>query len=91
MTATEDSKALMCRITEEIWNNGRVELIDELIAEDFVDHVGMPGIDGNGRARYRASIELDAGSVYRLQNGQAAERWGITDDLAIMRQLGILG
>ena len=58
MTATKDSKALMCRITEEIWNNGRVELIDELIAEDFVDHVDMPGLDGNGRARYRASIEL---------------------------------
>jgi hypothetical protein len=29
---TEESKALMWRITDEIWNNGRLDLIDELIA-----------------------------------------------------------
>jgi steroid delta-isomerase-like uncharacterized protein len=57
MGVTEDSKALMWRITEEIWNNGRLELIDELIAEDLIDHVELPGLEGSGRARYRASIE----------------------------------
>jgi predicted ester cyclase len=58
MGVTEESKALMWRITDEIWNNGRLELIDELIAEDLVDHVEVPGLVGSGRARYRASIEL---------------------------------
>ena len=58
MGATEESKALMWRITDEIWNNGRLDLIDELIAEDLVDHVELAGLEGSGRARYRASVEL---------------------------------
>ena len=44
------------RITEEIWNKGRLDLIDELIAEDLVDRVELAGLGGRGRARYRASI-----------------------------------
>jgi steroid delta-isomerase-like uncharacterized protein len=139
MGVTEDSKALMWRITEEIWNNGRLELIDELIAEDLVDHVEVAGLEGSGRARYRASIEnmraafpdyrnpLDfviaedafavsygrstgthRGEFYgipptgrtidvptfgilRFEDGQAVERWGFADNLAIMQQLGLMG
>src|SRR5262249_32956059 len=51
-------ETLLRRITEEIWNDRRVELVDELIAEDLVDHVDLPGIDGTGRSRYRASLAL---------------------------------
>jgi predicted ester cyclase len=139
MAATEDSKALMWRITEEIWNNGRLELINELIAEDLVDHVELAGLEGNGRARYRASVEitraafpdyanpldfvLAAGAfavsygrskgthrgeylgiaptgrsfdvptvgILRFANGQAVERWGMSDNLAMMQQLGLMG
>ena len=50
MGATEDSKALMWRITEEIWNNGRVEFVDEFIAEDLIDHLEVPGLEVRGRA-----------------------------------------
>ena len=57
MGTTEESKALMWRITDEIWNEGRLELIDELIADDLTDHVELVGLEGTGRARYRASIE----------------------------------
>ena len=46
---SEESKALMWRITEEIWNQGRTDLIDELIADDFVDHFDLPGLDATGR------------------------------------------
>ena len=53
-----DLKALLRRITDEIWNEGRLELIDELIAEDFVDHVDMPGLELVGRPRYRHSVEI---------------------------------
>jgi predicted ester cyclase len=139
MGITEDSKALMWRITDEIWNNGRLDLIDELIAEDLVDHVDLAGLEGSGRARYRASIEMmraafpdyrnpldfviaeDAFAVsygrstgthrgeflgiqatgrkidvptfgiLRFANGQAVERWGFADNLAIMQQLGLMG
>lgn len=55
---TEDSATLMRRITEEIWDHGRIELVDELIAEDFVDHVDYPGIETTGCQRYRDSVEL---------------------------------
>ena len=44
------------RITDEIWNQGRVEVIPELIAEDLVDHIDLAGIEGSGRQRYRASV-----------------------------------
>jgi predicted ester cyclase len=139
MWATEDSKALMWRITNKIWNEGRLELIDELIAEDLVDHVEVPGLVGSGRARYRASIELTRAGfpdfqnpldfvlgdgafavsygrstgthqgeyfgipptnrkidvptygMLRFENGQAVERWGLTDNLLILRQLGLMG
>jgi predicted ester cyclase len=139
MGASEDSKALMWRITDEIWNNGRRDLIDELIAEELVDHVELAGLEGSGRTRYRASIEMmraafpdyrnplefvlaeDAFAVsygrstgthqgeffgipptgrkidvatwgiLRFENGQAVERWGLADNLAIMQQLGLMG
>jgi predicted ester cyclase len=57
MTSVE-CEALLRRITEEIWNGRRLDLVDELIAEGFVDHVDMPGLDGHGRDRYLASVKL---------------------------------
>jgi predicted ester cyclase len=126
MGVTEDSKALMWRITDEIWNNGRF------------DHVDVPGLVGSGRARYRASIEtlraafldyrnpldfviadgafavsygrstgthrdeffgvpptgrpidVPTFGILRFHNGQAVERWGFADNLAIVQQLGLM-
>jgi predicted ester cyclase len=57
MTRVE-SEALLRRITEEIWNGRRHDLVDELIAEDLVDHVDMPGLNGTGRDRYLASVKM---------------------------------
>jgi len=65
---SEASKALMWRITEEIWNQNHPELIDELIAEDLVDHVELPGVEATGRARYRASVELMRAAFPDFQN-----------------------
>jgi predicted ester cyclase len=65
---SEASKAFMWRITEEIWNENHPELIDELIAEDLVDHVDLPGLDGTGRSRYRASVELMRAAFPDFQN-----------------------
>jgi predicted ester cyclase len=56
--SVDDLKALLYRITEEIWNQGNVELIDELIADDFIDNIEMPGIEGTGKERYRASVVM---------------------------------
>ncbi len=53
-----ESEALLRRITEEIWNGRRHDLVDELIAEDLVDHVDVPGLEGTGRDRYLASVKM---------------------------------
>jgi predicted ester cyclase len=58
----------MWRITEEIWNQAHVERIDQLIAEELVDHVDLAGLEGRGRARYRASIELMRAAFPDYQN-----------------------
>ncbi len=36
--SVEESKAVMRRYFEEIWNGRRLELLDELIAADYVNH-----------------------------------------------------
>jgi predicted ester cyclase len=53
---TEESKALLRRITDEIWNNGRLDLIDELISDDLIDHIEVSGLEGTGPERYRGSV-----------------------------------
>jgi predicted ester cyclase len=55
---SEQSRELMRRITAEIWDEGRIEMVDQYIAEDLVDHVEVPGLDGTGRERYRASAVM---------------------------------
>ena len=52
----ESPAVLMRRVTEEIWNNRRVDLVDELVAPSFVDHVDLPVEPTEGRERYRASV-----------------------------------
>jgi predicted ester cyclase len=53
-----DPESLLRLITSDIWCNRRYEHVDELIAEDLVDHVEIPGLEGTGRARYLASVRL---------------------------------
>jgi predicted ester cyclase len=48
----------MRRITAGVWDEGRFDLVDELIAEDLVDHIEVPGLDLTGRERYRANAQL---------------------------------
>jgi predicted ester cyclase len=136
---SEQSRELMRRITAEVWDEGRVDAVDELIAEDLVDHMDVPGLEGSGRERYRANavlmraafpdfrnpldlivaeddiavsygrmvgtntgelwgmpptgktIDLLTIGMLRFKDGQAVERWGVHDSMAMMQQLGLLG
>jgi predicted ester cyclase len=36
--SAEENKALIRRFFEEVWNNGKVELVDEFIAPGYVSH-----------------------------------------------------
>lgn len=40
---SEQNKALVRRFLDQVFNNARPELIDELIADDYVDHGAPPG------------------------------------------------
>jgi steroid delta-isomerase-like uncharacterized protein len=55
--ALAENKALARRLIEEVWNQGNLDALDELVSEDHVDHdparVGMPA----GRAGMRAFVE----------------------------------
>ena len=136
---SEQSRELMRRITKEIWDDGRLDLIDEYIAEDLIDHIEDPTLQGKGRERYREtamrmrtafpdfrnpldlivaegdiavsygrntgtntgefmgmpptgkSINVLSVGVLRFKDGQAVERWGFSDALGMMHQLGLLG
>ena len=55
--STLDSKALAQRWLEEVWNKGDLNLIDELIAPEYVLHDPMrPGL--KGRAGIKESIRM---------------------------------
>jgi serine phosphatase RsbU (regulator of sigma subunit) len=43
VSVEEDNKALVRRFTEEVANQGNLDVADELLAPDFVDHDVVPG------------------------------------------------
>lgn len=57
MTDTDRNKALLCRFYEEFWNAGNVAAVDELVAEDFVDHQPVDGMP-SGREGFAELIRL---------------------------------
>ena len=81
---TEENKALMRRIFEEIWNQGTLDLADELVDPDYVDHdPAMPeevrGIEGFKQfvGMYRAGAS-DARVVVEdmvAEGDKVATRW----------------
>jgi|SRR5438034_515748 len=42
-TSSDSAKAIVRRAVNEIWNRGNLAAVDELIAEDFIDHAPFPG------------------------------------------------
>ena len=54
---SEQNKALVRRFLDQVYNNARRDVIDELIADDFVDHSAPPG-QGPGAAGTRQMYDL---------------------------------
>jgi steroid delta-isomerase-like uncharacterized protein len=132
-----DLDALIRRVNDEVISQGKVELIDELLAEDFVEHQAMPGMP-SGREALKAFTEMfrsafpdlevetlstavDGDEVWahsrmtgthqgefngipatgkkisvemmdrvRTRDGKGVEHWGVSDDLGMMTQLGVV-
>ena len=44
MSVEDDNKALVQRIYDEVFSAGKIEVIDELVAPDVIEHEEMPGL-----------------------------------------------
>ena len=55
---SEENKAVVRRYLEEVWSGGNLEVIDELIAEDHVDHDPAAAQTGGGREGQRAMVQM---------------------------------
>jgi steroid delta-isomerase-like uncharacterized protein len=60
-----DNKAVVRRYYDEVLNQRRGDLLDEIAVEDYVEHDPFPG-QGNGRADLRARVELLVGAFNPL-------------------------
>lgn len=129
----------MRRFYDEVLNEGRTDVLDELMTDDFVEHETLPGFeDRPGKEAVKAWVEMvregfpdlrvepedvmtegDRGAarlritgthrgrfldvppsgrkvdlitidMVRFERGKAAEHWGVTDNLKMMQQLGVL-
>jgi len=59
--STETNKATVRRMLEQLWNERRVELIDEFFTEDIVSHVvGFPSSSGLAETRQGLTMNLNA-------------------------------
>ena len=130
---SEQHKAVVRRIYDEVFGQGRLEVVDELLSADAIDHEGEGGTgpqtlkdaagmfraafpdlkvtaddmmaDGDkviARARFTGthngefmgiaptgkSVEVGMIDIIRFADGKAVEHWGISDNMALMQQLG---
>jgi len=53
--ASNDNKAIISRYYDEVLNQRRLDVLDEIAAEDYVEHDPFPG-QGNGRADLKARV-----------------------------------
>ena len=53
-----DLKALMQRFNDEVFNEGKIEVIDEIISEDLVEHAPLPPGVPEGREGVKAFVKM---------------------------------
>ena len=137
LTETADLEALTRRFYDEVFVQGKLDLIDEFVHDDFVEHEELPGlppgkeglrvfttmmreafpdlsvtvndiiVGGNKLvSRIRLSgthngefmgipptgktIDVQAIDIMAFRDGKATEHWGVTDQMAMMQQLGVV-
>ena len=56
--SAEDNKAVVRRFIEEVWNSGNLEVINEVVAEDHIDHDPANVGSAGGRDGARAFVEM---------------------------------
>ncbi|MEO1097922.1 MAG: ester cyclase [Bacteroidota bacterium] len=61
---------------------------DYVMARDFITGTNDGELMGNPPTGKQVRFEVF--HLYRLQDGKLIERWGLTDDLSLMKQLGLI-
>jgi predicted ester cyclase len=62
VSEAEENKALVRRFTEEVFNRGNLDVADELLAPNFVDHNVSPGEQSGIEGYKRVVAEQHASS-----------------------------
>ena len=57
-TSEEENKAQYRRTFEEVFNQGNLALVDELVAPDFLDHEVPPGMNNRGPESARQVVMM---------------------------------
>jgi hypothetical protein len=86
------NKAADLRFWNEIFNERRLEVLDELVAPNVVDHGAFPGQAPGAEGMRTALAELLQGSsdVAYTVEAVIAESWNEYDTAKLMQQLGVL-
>jgi predicted ester cyclase len=132
-----DLKAIAKRFNDEVMSQGKVDVLDEIVADDYVEHQLFPGIEPT-KAGLRQFVltfreafpdlkseviamvvegdEVWVHSAFtgthkgelmgipptgkkvtvavmdrvRTRDGKAVEHWGLSDDVGMMTQLGVM-
>ena len=82
---SEQNKALVRRWVEEVWNQGSLAAVDEIIAADYVHHMAPPGLPGGPEGykqlvtRYRTPFRGFRLTLEELiaEGDRVAGRWTI--------------
>ncbi len=131
------NEQLIIRYFEDVWNNGNLDVLDEIISQDYINHspgspnplpgpIGLKPIvaairkafpdlkyvienmvasdtqvavlttmsgthngDFFGLAPTNKKIKVNQMQIERIANHQIVEHWRVTDDLTMLRQLGL--
>lgn len=134
----ERNRSVGKRYFDEVWNQGRVEVLDELLAPEYVNHTpstpnpprGPEGLKPIVQALRRAfpdlhyeiqdivatggtvvmrvkmtgthrgdlfglpatgrRISVDQINIEHIRDGRIVEHWRVTDELSLMKQLGVV-
>lgn len=57
-TRLEENKRIARRLNDEVWGEGNLDLIDEFVAEEYVEHNTASPEDIHGREGYRENVRM---------------------------------
>ena len=93
---TEQNKAIVRRMNKEFIEGGNFNTVQEIIADDFVNHTAPPGSPKNrdgvvyffiGVQATNKPVVMDVIDIIQLRDGQFIGHWGILDMQGLMAQV----